>query len=195
MKKLRIDFNAPIILEMTLVSFIILILSMIFGDGVTKFFSIHFTSWLDPLMYVRLFTHVFAHANWAHFAGNFMMILVVGPIIEEKYGSYRLAFMILVTALVTGLINIIFFPHIMLLGASGIVFMLILLSSFVNIREGKFPLTVILVAVFFIGNEITAGLFRQDNISQISHIIGGLCGGAFGIRFHLKTITSKSTTE
>jgi membrane associated rhomboid family serine protease len=89
--------------------------------------------------------------------------------------------MILVTALVTGLVNIISSPH-YLLGASGIVFMLIILASIVNIRGGSIPLTFILVAIIFIGKEVSDGLLKPDNVSQLTHIVGGLVGAVFGFR-------------
>lgn len=88
--------------------------------------------------------------------------------------------MIILTAFITGLINVIFFPTSALLGASGIAFMLILLSSFTNFKSGTIPLTFIVVAVAYIGNEILKGVFSSDNISQITHIIGGICGAFFG---------------
>lgn len=50
-----------------------------------------------------------------------MLILVVGPLLEEKYGSANILFVILATALVTGIVNFIFFPYTQLLGASGVV--------------------------------------------------------------------------
>jgi membrane associated rhomboid family serine protease len=131
-------------------------------------------------MYVRLFTHVLPHQGLPHFTGNFLLILAVGPLVEEKYGSRPLAKMMLITAGVTGLVNVVFFPGIMLLGASGLAFMLILLASFANMRAGRLPLTFLLVALLYVGNEIVAGLFANDNISQLSHIIGGFCGSAFG---------------
>ena len=65
-----------------------------------------------------------------------MMILVVGPLLEEKYGSSSILLAIATTALVTGLANFILFPQKQLLGASGVVFALILLSSFTCVREG-----------------------------------------------------------
>ena len=191
--RIRLDFNAPVILSMTFISLGILILSTIFGDAVTRFLGVHFSSWKDPLMYLRLFTHILPHGDFAHYTGNFMLILAVGPMVEERYGSKRLLWMILFTALVTGLINIIFFKHVLLLGASGVVFMLILLASYVNIREGHIPLTVILVALLFIGNEIVTGMFSRDNISQISHIIGGLCGGIFGFFLRVNKSTKISS--
>jgi membrane associated rhomboid family serine protease len=104
--------------------------------------------------------------------------LLLGPIVEEKYGDSRTLFMMLITALVTGLLNLLFF-HTGLMGASGIVFMLILLVSFTNTKSGEIPVTFILVALLFIGKEVIASL-NSDQISQFAHIIGGVCGSVFG---------------
>ena len=67
-----------------------------------------------------------------------------------------------------------------LLGASGVAFMLILLSSFANYQRGRIPLTLILVAVIYLSGEIIDGLTQQDDISHLTHIIGGICGTVFG---------------
>ena len=40
--------------------------------------------------------------------------------------------------------------------------------------------TVILVAVIFIGQQVYEGLFVNDNVSNLSHIIGGIVGAAIG---------------
>lgn len=127
-----------------------------------------------------MFTHVLGHSDMSHFMGNFTVILLVGPMLEEKYGGKRLLIMIIFTAFITGLINVIFFPGMALLGASGIAFMMILLSSFANSGSGEIPLTLICVAVLYLGTEVLNGLFAHDNISQMAHIIGGVCGCAFG---------------
>ena len=66
------------------------------------------------------------------------------------------------------------------LGASGIVFMLIVLSSFTNIQAGKIPITLILIFIFYIVNEFMDGLLKKDNVSQMGHIIGAICGCFFG---------------
>ena len=87
---------------------------------------------------------------------------------------------ILSTALVTGIVNIILFPHIRLLGASGVVFALILLSSFTSIKDGSIPMTFILVAVVYIGGQVYNGLFVHDNVSNLTHIIGGIIGASLG---------------
>nr|HMP30396.1 rhomboid family intramembrane serine protease [Saprospiraceae bacterium] len=134
----------------------------------------------NPISIFTLFSHVLGHANWGHLLGNMTFILLVGPIVEEKYGSKRLLTMILLTALVTGILNILFF-NTGLLGASGVVFMLILLSSFTNVRAGEVPITFILVALLFLGKEIMESL-QNDNISQFAHVIGGICGSFFGFK-------------
>ena len=179
-----IAVNAPVIIGMAALSLVMLIADIAAGGGMIRLFAAYRTSIADPMQYLRLFTHVLIHADTAHYAGNFMMILAIGPMVEEKYGSKRLCLMIAKTALITGLGTVLFFPGTAVVGASGIVFMLILLASFTNIRQGKLPLTVLLVAVLYLGNEILAGLFTVDNISRLSHIVGGLCGAGFGAVFH-----------
>jgi len=187
-RSFAIDLNSPVILWLTLVALIVLIIDLATPLNMTMLFGARRTSFLDPMQYVRLFTSVVVHANVPHFVGNFMMILAIGPMVEEKYGSSRLLLITLITAFVTGLINVVFFPGAVTVGASGIVFMLILMASFTNIRQGRLPITVLLVAVLYIGNEIILGLFTIDNVSRISHIVGGLCGAVSGIVVYSKKL-------
>jgi membrane associated rhomboid family serine protease len=109
------------------------------------------------------------------------LFLLLGPILEEKYGSKKLLVMMLITAVVSGLANILLFSNVALLGASGIVFMMIILTSASCIKDDRIPLTMILIIVIYLGAEVINGIFTSDNISQLTHIIGGVCGGVFGI--------------
>jgi len=178
-KQLKISFNSPVILGFTLICLLSLLLGYLTkGTSTYTLFSVYRSSLLNPLTYIRLIGHVFGHANWQHFIGNIMLILVVGPLLEEKYGSSNMIVVILSTALVTGIVNIILFPHIRLLGASGVVFALILLSSFTSIKDGSIPMTFILVAVVYIGGQVYNGLFVHDNVSNLTHIIGGIIGAS-----------------
>ena len=177
----KIDYNSPVILSFALLSFASLLLGYITNGYTTqKFFCVYRSSLFDFTTYIRLFGHVLGHANLAHYANNMMLMLLVGPMLEEKYGSASLLKMIVITALVTGLINTIFFST-GLLGASGIVFMMIILSSVTSVENGKIPLTLIIVVILYMGDQIVNGLFTADNISQMTHIIGGVCGGFFGM--------------
>ena len=178
----KLHFNSPVILSMTALSLIALLLNWITNGWTNKMiFSVRRLSLANPMLYLRLFTHVLGHVDYSHFIGNFMVILIVGPMLEEKYGSKSMLEMISVTALVTGLIQVIFFPRSLLLGASGIVFMLILLSSFTNHQKGKIPVTLIVVALIYLSGEIINAIANpNDGISQMAHLIGGARGMVFG---------------
>lgn len=184
-RKIRLSFNSPVIIWFAIICFVALILGEITkGWTTTAFFSVYRSSLLSPLTYVRLIGHIFGHANWEHFIGNIMMLLIVGPLLEEKYGSSNLVFVILATALVTGIVHCIFFPYVQLLGASGVVFAFILLSPFTSVREGSIPVTLVLVAALYIGGQIYSGLVTSDNISQLTHILGGCVGAGLGYVMH-----------
>ena len=177
----KITWNSPVILSFALISLIASGLNTI-TNGTTNYliFSVYGGSLLNPLFYLRLFTHVLGHADLSHYMNNMLLFLLVGPMLEEKYGSNRLLTVILVVALVTGIAHIIIAPNTMLLGASGVVFAFILLSAVTGSKEG-IPLTFIIVAVLYIGTQVYEGVFNVDNVSQLTHIIGGIIGGVFGM--------------
>ena len=180
-KKLKLSFNAPAVLTFTALCVIAQLISMLTrGESNRVLFSVYRASLLDPLTWVRCFTHVLGHAGWEHLLGNIMYILILGPMIEEKYGTATTAFIMAATALVIGVINMVFFPGVMLLGASGIVFAFILIASITIREDNTIPVTFILVAVLYLGQQIWQGLFSQDNVSQMAHIVGGAVGAVLG---------------
>ena len=180
-KKLRLSFNAPAVLTFTALCVIAQLISMLTrGESNRVLFSVYRATLLDPLTWVRCFTHVLGPAGWEHLLGNIMYILILGPMIEEKYGTATTAFIMAATALVIGVINMVFFPGVMLLGASGIVFAFILIASITIREDNTIPVTFILVAVLYLGQQIWQGLFSQDNVSQMAHIVGGAVGAVLG---------------
>ena len=187
MKKFKITFNSPVVLGFMFISFLVLFLNaMTMGKSNALLFMTYHSALTDPLTYVRLFTHVLGHSGWEHYIGNAAYILLLGPMLEEKYGSKEILKVILVTAIVTGLVNYIFFWNVALCGASGVVFAFILLTSFTSFKNGEIPLTFILVAVIFLGQQVYEGIFLQDNISNLSHVVGGIIGSIVGYRQNKK---------
>ena len=176
----KIHYNSPVVLAFFFLSVSALLLDILTKGWTTVHLFSVYRSPITPLFFVRLFGHVLGHSGYAHFAGNMVLFLVVGPPLEEKYGSKALLAGILLTALVSGLLQCALFPHTALLGASGIVFMLILLSSLAGMKAGSIPLTLILVAVIYLGQELYSGLFVQDNVAHFMHLVGGACGTGFG---------------
>ena len=178
---LKLSYNAPVALTFAILSLAALILDMITNGWTTvNLFSVYRSSLADPLTWVRFFGHVLGHSGYAHYIGNIVLILVLGPNLEDRFGSWNVLWAILVTAVISGVVQFVFFPGTMLLGASGIVFMMILLSSFGGVRNGIIPITLILVAVCYLGGELWDAIFVDDNVSQLTHIIGGLCGTVLG---------------
>lgn len=192
MKKIKITNNAPVILFFSLASLAVLILHFLTGGKTTEMLFVSYHSSLaSPLTYVRFFTHALGHANWQHFIGNISMILLLGPMLEEKYGSKKILTIMLITAFTAGVANYILFPRVGIIGASGIVFAFIMLTSFTSFQEGEIPITVILVAVIFIGQEIWSGITVSDNVSNFSHILGGAVGSVIGYRLNVKKSSQK----
>lgn len=180
-KKLKITFNAPVVLSLVAISIIATFLNYIMVGASGRFvFMTYHSSFLSPMTWIRAFTHIFGHADWEHLIGNMSYLLLLGPMLEEKYSSQTLVAVIAITAFGTSLVNYIFFPSIALCGASGVVFAFILLSSFTSFKEGEIPITFILVAVFFLGQQIWEGITVKDNISNMAHIVGGIIGGIMG---------------
>lgn len=185
--KLKIKMNAPVILSFVAMCFVATMLNFVTrGKANRVLFSTYHSSLKSPMTYVRFFTYVFGHADWEHFIGNAGYILLLGPMLEEKYSSRVLVEVMVITALVTGFINYIIFPHTALCGASGVVFAFMLMASFTGFKEGEIPLTFILVAVFFIGQQILQGLTVRDNISNMAHIVGGIVGSIVGYVLNVK---------
>ena len=150
--RLRLDYNAPVVLTFVLLCAAVQLVSLITGGESNRaVFSIHGSAF--PMVLVRLFAHVLGHANWTH---------------------------LLATALTTGLAHLIFNPGTHLLGASGVVFAFILLASITGAQEHTIPLTFILVALLWIGEQAYQAFAVQNNVSELTHIIGGAVGAGLG---------------
>ena len=168
---MQLQYNSPVILTFFLLSLGALFLGQWTGGWTTKhLFCVYRGSLKDPLFYIRLFGHVLGHASWDHF---------LNPPMEEKYGSGPLLKGILLTALISGVLQCVLFPHTALLGASGIVFMLIMLASLSGF-SGGIPVTMLLVAALYLGQQVYDIIFAHDNVANFMHIVGGVCGTAFG---------------
>lgn len=182
---MKITFNSPLILSFSFISIIVYILTAYIGL---------FQDWfvLQPdmgndgfLSYFRLISYAFGHINLSHLVGNLSIILLVGPLVEERYGELKLAVMIGATVISTAVLHMMFFET-GLLGASGVAFMLIILTSMADIKNKEIPLTFILVVLIYFGGEII-GSFSSDNVSHFAHIIGGAFGALFGFILKVKS--------
>ena len=67
MKKLRIQYNSPVVLSFALLSLLALLLGQLTGGWTTRaLFSVYRAPLTDPLTYVRMVGHVLGHSGYAH---------------------------------------------------------------------------------------------------------------------------------
>lgn len=179
---MRIRYNAPFTLTFSLACAAVLLVNQYWDHNLIRnWFTVGGQGSFragDWMSYVRLISYPLGHADWDHLYGNLMFVVLLGPVLEEKYQTPTLIVMAFITALVTGIVNVLFFST-ALLGASGIVLLMVLLVSFTNIRAGDIPLTFVAVLALYLGKEVLDA-FKNDNISHFAHIVGGVCGSIFG---------------
>jgi len=182
---MRIHYNAPLILNFSLICVILTSINELTKDWLLPLISLPQEFHLNnPIHFINLFSYTFGHSNFGHLLSNLTFILLLGPALEEKYGRKNLLIMMLITAIVTGLLNLLFFST-SLMGASGIVFLYIMLNSFTGFKQNHIPLSFLIVALLFLGKEII-NAFENDHISQFAHIAGGIAGSYFGFILNRK---------
>jgi len=132
----------------------------------------------NPVWYISTLTYIFGHADFEHVIGNLSIILLLGPLVELKFGWQKFSLMVVSTAILTAILHTLLWDN-GLIGASGIAFMLIVLTSLLNTRGKDIPITFILVVLLFLGQEIYSS-FKNDQISHFAHLFGGAMGAFWG---------------
>ncbi|MBS7294836.1 MAG: rhomboid family intramembrane serine protease [Treponema sp.] len=121
--------------------------------------------------------HIFSYFDFNQLLCDLIFIMLLGPFMEERYGSIIIGIMIFVASLFSGVLNACFcsFPS---SGAPCIVFMLILLDAMMNISKKKISASSIAVLLLFI---VRLYIVKNQNgiIDVIIVIAGGLCGSLF----------------
>lgn len=145
----------------------------------------HVTYWG---FYFKLISHVVGHADWGHFLSNMTLLLLLGRHVEMHYGKTVMLVLIVITAALTSIVNMILFSG-SLIGASGIVFLFIAMSAFHNKELGRIPIEGVLVVLIYLGSQIYQGTFGDDNTAQFAHITGCLVGVTYCLLRHRKMRT------
>lgn len=182
----KLHYNSPVVLTYAIICTVLLLINYLTAGWLNSALLVSYGngSLFNPLTFVRAFLHVVGHADWNHLFSNLILLLLVGPAVEERYGSGNLVIMIICNAVITAIVNGLLFST-GIIGASGVIFMMIILSAFTNMQKGRIPITLIIVAVMYLGREIFNALSSPtDGISQMGHIVGGLVGLGFGIYYY-----------
>lgn len=145
-----------------------------------------------PISYLRLFLYVFGFASPQLLITDLIFIMLLGPSIEERYGSIVIGIMMAVSALFSGVLNACFCAT-SLRGASCIIFMLIFLNSFMTLSKKKIPVSFIFVLILYVLREF----FEKKSAGAVGILIciaGGLCGSLFAFLTSPKARAEKKTS-
>jgi len=176
---MKITFHPKISLSITGLCILSFLLLTIFKLPISGLFILNGEFQKDNITwYLSTIFYIFGHANFLHLLGNLSLFLILAPIIEKAFGMKKFILMVLTTAITTAIIHVIFWDN-GLMGLSGIVFMLIILSTLTHAKANEIPFTFILVLIFYLSQEIYAS-FSNDNISHMAHLAGGGAGVFWG---------------
>ena len=84
--KFKISYNCPVVLTYAAVCLVLVAVNALTGGWLNKYVMVCYghPSLLDPMTYVRCITYFFGHSGWEHYASNMLLMLLVGPVVEEK---------------------------------------------------------------------------------------------------------------
>ena len=188
--KLGIEYNAPVSLTFSIFCLVAFVLEKFLLEKMVP--DLHlFTSLTkqgsefafvasNPVHYVRLITYVFGAVNWNQLFISLILVLLLGPSLEINYGGKLLFVMMLISSFVSGVISACF-STVTLSGASSVIFMMIILSSYSAIEKKRMPLSLIFVFIFFFAKETMEMLAETSCFYPVLiSLLGGFLGCVFG---------------
>lgn len=190
---LKFIFDSPVVLVFSVVSAVIFISDLILKLNLSeKIFecpgakSVPAFDFKSALSYVKLVIYPFGGENSTSFFLNIGFILLLGPVLEERYGSIMLALMIFITSLVGGVLTACVSTF-GIYGCGGIVFMMIILSVLSVFIKKQLPVSWIFIFTLYLAfslfsrKKISGFMpFMQNNVPVFIQLASGICGSLFG---------------
>ena len=141
-----------------------------------------------------IITSMFMHAHIYHILFNMYVLLLFGPLLEQKIGSKRFLYFYLLSGILAAIGYGIFNPSTPALGASGalmgVIGMIIMLLPHLKILFFfVIPVSMRTAGILFAAIDIL-GLFNQNSgVANLAHLVGLGAGLLFG-----KYLLSKKST-
>ena len=183
----RIVVDAPVVLGFAFVCCAVFFVNVV-APGTNVFVAcppFRMASPLNPLTYLRLLTHTVGHTGYDRLKGNMVNLLLVGPASEKEFGSMNLLKIMFYVAVSSAVAHMALGPaNGYQLGASGVVFALILLNSLLSAHSGVVPLTFLLTAGLWVSDEVFRFFFARDQVSHVAHLSGAVVGTLAGYAIH-----------
>jgi membrane associated rhomboid family serine protease len=131
----------------------------------------------------QLVTHQFLHSGVNHLYSNMVILLIVGPSVERKYGTVKTLLGYLIFGIAGGLLQMFMFgnPYDNMGGASGAVFGILTIFAITDnshyLRFRKIKMKYFAIAVIIL--ELFSLKLANDGIGHYAHFGGILAGLVF----------------
>lgn len=131
----------------------------------------------EPLSWVRLLFYIFGGTDKALLFTNLLFVILIGPTMEERYGSIIIGLMFFVSAMFTGVLNVCACKF-GISGCSSVVFMLLILNALMFFTKKTVSATSITMILLFVCREF---FIQNPNgiAGTLITLAGGLCGSLF----------------
>lgn len=143
--------------------------------------------------YVQMIFYIFVPTSVNILFTDLILILLLGPTLEDRYGITVIGVMIFICALFSGVLNACFCKN-SLTGPSCIVYMMIFLNIFFSLIKKKIPLSFVVIFVLLIVKDV---LVPSENgiVGIIVNICGGLCGSLIAFLASPKVRATKKESK
>lgn len=184
-----IIFNCPLTLIFVMSIFIVhLAYQTSFSSYVNEIFTLPSSfNWSDPRQYLRFLFYVFGDSGrWTRISEAIMLIVLLGPIVEERIGFLQLSIAVVGTAVINGVLHAFLFRS-EAAGPTCIAYLLVFLASFVNFPRGRVPVSFLLVLIAVI--VVSAEQWMQNFQQAFPMITGSILGCCWAMA--VRRVTAK----
>ena len=180
----RLQVDSPLILSFASACIFVQAFSPVMPGLKQNLFAVSKPPPLSPAGAFSVFGQVFGHSDWGHLRGNLLLLLLVGPACESALGPVRLSKIFACTSVASSVTHVLLGPaNSVQLGASGVVFALILLNSCLERKEDEIPLTFVLTGALWLGRELA---LAKAGVASSAHLAGAAVGTYFGHRMYVR---------
>ncbi len=182
-KKFSYSFNYAtiIVVAVNVLAFVLT------GSGRNRNFQ--YTFGLQPVLFLKaryywqLFTYMFMHGSWSHLLGNMIGLLFFGLYIERQLGSKEFLLFYLLCGVFCGAVSLavyLFFGFygVLLVGASGAVYAVLLLFAVIFPRStvfimGMVPVPAPILVAIYAGIAVFEQAFGMNQgVAHMTHLSG-----------------------
>ncbi len=147
----------------------------------------------NPVEYLRFFLHIFGSQKFADTCVTFLLLLLTGTYIEQQFGSLFTFIIVLVSAIVTAVINTCFIKT-PCSGLECIVWCIFLLTAFPPENRKNLSVPVLFTLSILILKDISLIIIEKD-FTVISEITGGFAGSLVSLAVSSPKTRSKKTSS